>query len=139
MKVNYTSIFSILLVLLSGIPLISGSGVIDNEDVYARHATNAITQTQTNANECEDGTNCAISSPQAQGDGSASSPTNLQISETNDEAPLPTTTSPTAPIVIPIIIRTQIHCPESIILHGNCILGPGRIDYEIIPEDPTIF
>jgi hypothetical protein len=49
---------------MSGLPLMSG-GVINN--AYARYATN--TQTQPNANECEIGTNCAINSPQTQGDG----------------------------------------------------------------------
>jgi hypothetical protein len=49
----------------------------------ARHATN--TQTQPNANECEIGTNCAITSPQNQGDGTANSPANTQISNFNEE------------------------------------------------------
>jgi hypothetical protein len=80
MKVKYASIFTIVLVLLSGIPLVSGTGVINN--VSATYApTN--TQSQGNANDCDTGTNCAINSPQTQGDGSASSPTNLQITETN--------------------------------------------------------
>lgn len=78
MKITYVSIFAIVLVLTSGIPLI-----LDGATNYAsaRYAPN--TQTQANANDCDNGTNCAINSPQTQGDGSASSPTNLQITETN--------------------------------------------------------
>jgi hypothetical protein len=38
------------------------------------------TQSQANTNNCNNSTNCAITSPQTQGDGSASSPTSLQIS-----------------------------------------------------------
>jgi hypothetical protein len=75
MEVTYVSIFAIVLVLLSGIPLISG-GAMNFAD--ARYAN---TQTHANTNDCDTGTNCAINSPQTQGDGSASSPTNLQISK----------------------------------------------------------
>ena len=67
---------------MSGIPLFSGPGVINN--VIARYAP-ANTQTQANANECDTGTNCEINSPQTQGDGTANSPTNLQISKFNEE------------------------------------------------------
>jgi len=79
MKVKYVSILAILLVLLSGIPLISGSATNYASAKYAN------TQTQANVNECENGTNCAINSPQSQGDGTASSPTNLQISKFNED------------------------------------------------------
>jgi hypothetical protein len=58
MKVKYGSIFAILAVL-SSLPLLS-SGITNYG--YARYATN--TQTQANANECNTGTNCAITSPQ---------------------------------------------------------------------------
>jgi hypothetical protein len=78
MKVKYVSIFTIVLVLTSGIPLISAGSM---NYASAKYATN--TQTQANSNDCDTGTNCAISSPQTQGDGSASSPINLQITETN--------------------------------------------------------
>jgi len=81
MKVKYASIFAIVLVLLSGIPLVSGAGM---NYVNARYAP-ANTQSQGNANDCDTVTNCAINSPQTQGDGSASSPSNLQISKFNDE------------------------------------------------------
>ena len=76
----YLSIFMILLVLLSGIPLISGSGTVNFAS--AKYLTN--TQTQANANDCNTGTNCAINSPQTQGDGSANSPINSQISRFNE-------------------------------------------------------
>jgi hypothetical protein len=49
----------------------------------AKYGTN--TQTQANANECDTGSNCAITSPQTQGDGTANSPTNLQISKFNQK------------------------------------------------------
>jgi hypothetical protein len=49
---------------------------------YAKSAP-ADSQTQANANDCDNGTNCAITSPQTQGDGTANSPTNLQISKFN--------------------------------------------------------
>jgi hypothetical protein len=78
MKVKYVSILAIVLVLLSGIPLISGGAM---SIANAKYAPN--TQTQANSNECTTGTNCAINSPQTQGDGSASSPNSLQIPETN--------------------------------------------------------
>lgn len=94
MKVRYVSIFTVVLVVLSGIPLLSGGGT---NYANAKYATN--TQLQGNSNECNTGTNCAINSPQTQGDGSASSPTNLQISETSEEAP---TTPPTN-------IRARVH------------------------------
>jgi hypothetical protein len=80
MKVKYVPIFTILLVLLSGIMLLSSPGAINYAS--ARYAN---TQTQANANECDTGTNCAINSPQTQGDGTANSPTNLQISKFNEE------------------------------------------------------
>ena len=82
----YVFLFAILLVLTSGIPLFSGSSIINNAS--ARYATNI--QTQANSNECYD---CAINSPQTQGDGTANSPTNLQISESNGviSTPLPPT------------------------------------------------
>jgi hypothetical protein len=81
MKVRYVSIFAVVLVVLSGTPVLS-SGSIPNS-ANAKSATT--TQTQANNNECDTGTNCAINSPQTQGDGSASSPTNLQISRSNEE------------------------------------------------------
>lgn len=81
MKVKYVSIFTIVLVLLSGIPLISSSAM---NYANARYAN---TQTQANANECEGGTNCAINSPQTQGDGVASTPLSLQISNSGLQGP----------------------------------------------------
>jgi hypothetical protein len=80
MYVKYVSIFAIVLVLLSGIPLISGGAI---NYASARYATN--TQSQGNANDCDTGTNCAINSPQTQGNGTANSPINLQISKFNEE------------------------------------------------------
>jgi hypothetical protein len=82
MKVKYIPIFVLvgLLAILSGMPALS-TGITNY--AYAKYATN--TQTQANANECETGTNCVINSPQTQGDGTANSPTNLQISKFNEE------------------------------------------------------
>ena len=79
MKVTYVSIFAIVIVLLSGIPLKSDDAMNFADARYTN------TQTQANANDCNTGTNCAINSPQTQGDGSSSSPTNLQISRFNEE------------------------------------------------------
>lgn len=56
--------------------------LITSLNASARYA--ADTQSQVNSNECHNGTSCAINSPQTQGDGSASSPTNLQVSKTNE-------------------------------------------------------
>lgn len=89
MKVTYVSILALVLVLLSGIPLISSPSATN----YA-NARYANTQAQSNANECDTGTNCAINSAQTQGDRSASSPTNLQITETSGTVPSPIATSP---------------------------------------------
>jgi hypothetical protein len=74
------SIFTIALVLLSGVPLMSSPSVMN----YAS-ARDADTQTEANANECDTGTNCAINSPQTQGDSTANSPINLQISKFNED------------------------------------------------------
>jgi hypothetical protein len=106
MKVKKVSIFAIVLVLLSSIPLISNNAT---NYASAKYATN--TQTQANANECDNGSNCAINSPQTQGDGSASSPTNLQISKFNEEAS--TTPPPSGPGVhtSQVQITTFVSCP----------------------------
>lgn len=104
MKVPYVLISTLVLVLLSGMPLISSPGAMNYAS--ARDATN--TQTQANANDCDTGTNCAINSPQTQGGGSASSPTNLQISGFNEEQGLDTPTLPPAPIQFDIIIPCNV-------------------------------
>jgi hypothetical protein len=44
-------------------------------------------QVQANTNSCNNGANCGITSPQTQGDSSASSPTGVQISKFNEENP----------------------------------------------------
>lgn len=79
MKVKYVSIFTIVLVILSGIPLLS---VGPTNYANAKYAN---TQTQSNANDCDNGSNCAITSPQTQGDGTANSPVNTQISIFNED------------------------------------------------------
>jgi hypothetical protein len=81
MKFTYVSLFVIALVIMSGLPLISGGSITNFAN--AKYATN--TQAHANSNECTTGTNCAISSPQTQGGGTANSPTNLQISKFNEE------------------------------------------------------
>ena len=53
----------------------------------------ADTQTQANNNECNTGTNCAITSPQTQGDGTANSPINTQTIES--KVPTPNSIPPT--------------------------------------------
>ena len=108
MKITYVSIFTILLVLLSGIPLIISPGAINYAS--ARYAN---TQTQANANGCNTGTNCAINSPQTQGDGSASSPTNLQISKSREE-PLGAPTTPLEPTASLRFI-VEVECPTGVV------------------------
>ena len=71
-----------MLVLLSGLPLFSGPVVINNAS--SRYAP-ANTQTQASTNDCDTSTNCAINSPQTRGDGSDSSPTNLQITGVGEQ------------------------------------------------------
>jgi hypothetical protein len=127
MKITYLSIFMILLVLLSGIPLISGSGTVNFAS--ARYAN---TQTQANANECDTGTNCAINSPQTKGDGTANSPANLQISEANEEAstPLPPTSGePTAFLQI----ATHVTCDP-----GFDCPNANDFEYDIIPVEQGV-
>ncbi|MGH9986298.1 MAG: hypothetical protein ACRD8W_20340 [Nitrososphaeraceae archaeon] len=50
--------FAIVIVLLSGIPLISDDAMNFADARYTN------TQTQANTNDCNTGTNCAINSPQ---------------------------------------------------------------------------
>src|SRR5688572_9640498 len=117
MKSAYLSIFTIVLVLLSGIPLISGGAT---NYASARYAN---TQSQANANECNTGTNCAINSPQTQGDGSASSPTNLQISGLRDEQ----RQEPQVPPIVTVVIVTKIvECPE-----GFSLVCPRSEDFTL--------
>lgn len=71
---------------MSGLPLIASPGVLNMNYANAKYAL-ANTQTQANANDCDNGSNCAINSPQTQGDGTANSPTNLQISKFNRVEP----------------------------------------------------
>ena len=82
MKVKYVTKFTILLVLLTGAPSISG-GVINT--AYTRYATNA--QSQANTNDCDNGIHCAINSPQIQGDGIAATPLSIQISNSGSQGP----------------------------------------------------
>jgi hypothetical protein len=77
MKLTYVSIFAITLVLTSGIPLITGSGPINYAN--ARYAP-ANTQSQANANDCDNGAICAADSSLFQGEGIAGSPIYSQIS-----------------------------------------------------------
>ena len=140
MKITYLSIFMILLVLLSGIPLISGSGTVNFAS--ARYLTN--TQTQANANDCNTGTNCAINSPQTQGDGSANSPINSQISrfnEAQEEGP----TAPDSPAILigHVRVTTEVRCPQGFVcpvasdfvMQASARGHPGNI----IIIDPRLF
>jgi len=132
MKSAYLSIFTIVLVLHSGILLISSPGQMNFAS--ARY-TPADTQTQANANECNTGTNCAINSPQTQGDGSASSPTNLQISGLRDEQ----RQEPQVPPIVTVVIVTKIvECPE-----GFSLVCPRSEDFtlRVVSENlvPVIF
>lgn len=131
MKVKYFSIPVILLVLLSGILLISGSAV---NSAYARYATGANTQTQANSNECDNTATCAITSPLVQGDRSTSAATNTQNPQFNEEGeghlsgssiestPGPTTPGgPTTPATSTVELSMTIQCDESI-EPGHCLV-----------------
>jgi len=106
MKVKFTPIFALvgLLAILSGMPALS-TGITNY--AYAKYGTN--TQTQANANECDTGSNCAITSPQTQGDGTANSPTNLQISKFNEEQGEPN--SPSDPSIARLDFNVEVECP----------------------------
>jgi hypothetical protein len=78
MKTVYVSIFALVLVLMSGMPFSSGGSA------YAKYVSTK-TQSQVNINNCSNDSNCAITSPQSQRDGSARSPINTQISNFNGE------------------------------------------------------
>jgi hypothetical protein len=80
MKVKYVSILAIVLVISGGIPLMSAGSISNASAKYTTH-----TQTQANSNDCNTGTNCSITSPQTQGDGTANSPINTQITGFNEE------------------------------------------------------
>ena len=101
MKITYLSIlvFTIVLVLMSGLPLVASPGAMNYAS--AKYAP-ADTQTQANANECNTNTNCAVTSPQT-GDGTANSPINLQISKFNeaDEEPPTSLQTERLPVVAP--------------------------------------
>jgi hypothetical protein len=109
-KITNASIFVITLVLMSSLPLIASPGAMNY--ISAKYAP-ANTQTQANANDCDTGTNCAINSPQTQGDGSASSPTNLQISKSREE-PLGAPTTPLEPTAS-LHFLVQVECPTGVV------------------------
>jgi hypothetical protein len=127
MKREYALMLAIVLVLLSGIPLITDPGATNNAN-----AKYADTQTQAKANNCDDSSNCAINSPQTQGDGTANSPTNLQISEANEEASTslpPTSGEPTAFLQIATHVRCDpgFDCPNA-----------NDFEYDIIPVEQGV-
>jgi hypothetical protein len=113
MKTAYVSIFAVILVLSGGIPLLSGGNITNH--AIAKYAN---TQTQANANECNTGTNCGINSPQTQGDGSASSPTNLQISKFNEEQEEQGgvgATPPNSIFQVDLLVRKLVICPTGFV------------------------
>ena len=110
--------FVTALVLTSGIPLFSGSSVINN--VSARYAPQANTQTQANANECDTGSNCGITSPQTQGDGTANSPINLQISKFNGEEEQIGVTPPNSPLPEGVVELVLSRCKLSLLGTLDC-------------------
>ena len=104
----------IVLVLLSSMPVLSGGSITNFAN--AKYATN--TQAHANSNECTTGTNCAISSPQTQGDGSASSPTNLQISKFNEEQEEQGGVGATPPnpiFQVDLLVRKLVICPTGFV------------------------
>lgn len=122
MKVKCVSILVIVLVLISGLPLIASPGALNMIYANAKYAP-ANTQTQANTNDCNTGTNCAITSPQTQGDGTANSPTNLQISGLRDEQ----RQEPQVPPIVTVVIVTKIvECPE-----GFSVVCPRSEDFTL--------
>jgi hypothetical protein len=110
LKIRYLPIFALvgLLAVMSGMPLLLSTGSVSNY-AYARYATNI--QNQANSNECNTGTSCAITSPQTQGDGTANSPVNTQISNFNEEEETPIGDSPIGDL--PTVFVTVQNCiPE---------------------------
>jgi hypothetical protein len=111
MKVKYTPIFVISLVLLSGLPLISTG---TTNFAMARYAN---TQTQAIVNECTGpNVNCAVTSPQTLGDGGASTPINKQISKFNQEINGPEI--PGGSGVPTINVRMTVLCPTGFVCPG---------------------
>jgi hypothetical protein len=92
---------------------------------------NTNTQTQANSNECDTGTNCAITSPQTQGDGTANSPTNLQISKFNEdlEDGVGGGLDCQEPECAFIIVTKHVICPEGFVC-------PSAKDFPIFIHDP---
>ena len=150
MKPAYVSIFSIVLVLMSGIPFMTGGG-----SAYAKFVSTK-TQSQANINNCSNDSNCAITSPQTQGDGSASSPTNIQISEFNEQGQIngggvgrtPDLTllvntclrtmvivTVTCEIIMPTELQGRIFICDFIGIPPNCIIYP-RPDLSRLFCDP---
>jgi hypothetical protein len=109
MAYRYVSILVIVLVLSGGIPIMSGSSM---NSVSAKYSTN--TQTQANSNECDTGTNCAITSPQSQGDGTVNSPVNTQTSNFNEEQPeAPTIPMPFGTASLRFLVKVE--CPTGVV------------------------
>jgi hypothetical protein len=89
----------------------SGMLFISGGSTYAKFVSTK-TQSQANTNNCSNGTNCAITSPQTQGDGTASSPTNVQISRFNKENQDGVGVEPN-PITVPVTFTVR-----------DCVSGP---------------
>ncbi|MGH9975998.1 MAG: hypothetical protein ACRD8Z_09215 [Nitrososphaeraceae archaeon] len=139
LKPMYASIFLISLVLLSGIPLISGS--ISTNIAKAKYA-NTNTQTQAVDNDCTGpNANCAVNSPQTQGDGSASTPMNTQVSKFEEKVEIQEI--PGGAGVPTIIVQRNVVCPEGFqcptvsqfFIDINTV-PEALIDGEIIPMGP---
>jgi hypothetical protein len=125
MKFTYVSLFVIALVIMSGLPLISGGSITNFAN--AKYATN--TQAHANSNECTTGTNCAISSPQTQGGGTANSPTNLQISKFNEEQEEQGGVGATPPnpiFQVDLLVRKLVICPT-----GFVCPTPDKFEMEV--------
>jgi hypothetical protein len=131
MKVRNVSLVASItvLVLLSGMPVLSSGSVANYAS--ARYAP-ADTQSQGNSNECDTGSNCGITSPQSQGDGTANSPVNTQISGFNEEQGAEGS------------LGEDIICILAIcLIVTNCNDGGGggtgcRIEGRYLVEDPTL-
>lgn len=126
MKTALVSIFAIVFVLMSGMPFMSGGAMTSAYAMYARN-----TQSQANTNSCNNGVNCGITSPQTQGDDSASSPTNVQISKFNEETSSSTPpTSGSNDFIAHMQVNTFVNCHQD-----SACPQSNDFRYHITPND----
>lgn len=128
MKIKYTSIFVTALVVMSGITLMSGS---TTNFAIAKYAN---TQAQSIVNDCVGpNANCAVNSPQTQGDGGASTPMNLQISKFEEQIQEPE--FPGGQGVPTVSVEKTVVCPSGFQCPGPSQFG---LDIDTVPQASSI-